>query len=150
MRYRRETSAQKLSDTWVYSGLQVPRNQMPIIIWLLSKCMNPSMDIYRQGLAPKPLTPEKLWKFDVATVSANLPSAFGDPVSVSGTCHLPSLFPHGWHLQKRSAFPRATIFHCRSMAKPVANDMPFIAGYIRVFDLWTRGEKLQLGPARQR
>lgn len=62
----------------------------------------------------------------------------------------------GWHLPKiiiyyNYNYIRATILRCRSITKPVANAMPFIAGYIRVFDLWIRGgEKATARPTRQR
>ncbi|KAJ5402543.1 uncharacterized protein N7487_008439, partial [Penicillium crustosum] len=94
----------------------------------------PIYGFHRHGLAPESLTPENSEKFDVATVSAQ--SALGsrafDPCFCFG--HVPSTEP---------------------IIKPVANAMPFIAGYIRVFDLWTRfweegGEKATARPTRQR
>lgn len=104
----------------------------------------PIYGCYRHGLAPEPLTPENSENFDVATVSAQ--SALG-PLGTLSLFRARAIyrvgFPHGWHLLKKTRkinyIPRATILRCRSITKPVANAMPFIAGYIRVFDLWTRG-----------
>ncbi|EKV09397.1 hypothetical protein PDIG_30410 [Penicillium digitatum PHI26] len=104
----------------------------------------PIYGFYQPGLAPEPLTLENFESFDVATVSTNLPGCLWRPCLCFG--HVPSTESIPPMVDISGCFSRVTILRCRSM-EPVANVMSLIAGYIRVFDLWTGGEKLARSPS---
>lgn len=105
----------------------------------------PMYGFYRQGSAPEPYKLENSEKFDVATVSANLP-----PLEMSLFRARAIESVHGSKVDISRISPRATILPCTSMANQCHALHCWLPRYIRVFDLSTGGRKATARPTRQR